>query len=252
VALVVSFPIVCVGKVAGQNPEQATVSVTVALVVEELEVRPVPLHQIELVRAGDTVAVASFRTGLDGKARETVAPGDYHLRSVSPVRLQGKAYRWNVAVTLVQGGRLDVELTNVNAIAESLSVAAQTPVDASDAEARDSVKRLEAHLYARRDGVRQASPSNMALPQAFDDSIYQIEARFRAVVCVPRWEYANDEIKVGSKDSLGLAAAIAETETQAMVNARQAAGWDLIATHAVQRAEYTGTVYSWRRRTNRC
>src|SRR2546422_10854244 len=81
---------------AAQTPRQATVSVTAALVAEELHVRPVALHQLELMRIGDTAATIAFRTGLDGKARQTVLPGSYRLRSVATVQLQGKTYRWDL------------------------------------------------------------------------------------------------------------------------------------------------------------
>ena len=76
--------------VAAQTPRQATVSVTAALVAEELHVRPVALHQLELMRVGDTAVAIAFRTGLDGKARRTIAPGSYRLRSAVPAQLLGK------------------------------------------------------------------------------------------------------------------------------------------------------------------
>src|SRR3989454_946616 len=107
---------------AAQTPRQATVSVTAALVAEELHVRPVALHQIELTRVGDTTATIAFRTGLDGKARHAVAPGSYRLRSTVPAQLLGKTYRWDLPITVGRGQTLEVELTNVNAVVDSVRV----------------------------------------------------------------------------------------------------------------------------------
>jgi len=89
--------------VSAQTPQQAAVSVTAALVAEQLQVRPVPLYQLELVRISDTTATVAFRTGLDGKARQAIAPGSYRLRSVAPVELLGKKYRWNLLLRVSRG-----------------------------------------------------------------------------------------------------------------------------------------------------
>src|SRR5439155_7145517 len=109
-------------RLAAQTPRQATVSVTAALVAEELHVRPVALHQLELMRVGDTAVTIAFRTGLDGKARQVVAPGSYRLRSVVPAQLLGKTYRWDLPITVGRGQMLEVELTNVNAVVDSVRV----------------------------------------------------------------------------------------------------------------------------------
>src|ERR1051325_3695078 len=107
---------------AAQTPRLASVSVTAALVAEELQVRPVALHQLELVRVGDTATTVTFRTGLDGKARQAVAPGSYRLRSITPAQLLGKTYRWDLPVALSGGQVLEIELTNVNAVVDTAVV----------------------------------------------------------------------------------------------------------------------------------
>jgi S1-C subfamily serine protease len=109
------------GRAASQTPQQATIAITAALLAEELQLRPVALHQLLLLRATDTTQVTTLRTGLDGKAKQAVAPGSYRLRSVTPVQLLGKSYRWDVAVTVPKGKRADVELTNVNAIVDTIA-----------------------------------------------------------------------------------------------------------------------------------
>ena len=115
--LVVSIlSLVYAARGASQTPSQTALSITAALVAEELQVRPVALHQLDLLRAADTARVATLRTGLDGKVKQAVAPGNYRLRSVTPVQLLGKSYRWDLVVTVLKGKSTDVELTNVNAI----------------------------------------------------------------------------------------------------------------------------------------
>src|SRR5689334_9071077 len=108
-------------RATGQTRQQATITITAALLAEELQVRPVALHQLLLLRATDTTQVTPLRTGLDGKVKQTVAPGSYRLRSVTPVQLLGKSYRWDVSVTVLRGRVLDVELTNVNAIVDTIA-----------------------------------------------------------------------------------------------------------------------------------
>jgi len=108
-------------RAASQRPQQATITITAALLAEELQVRPVALYQLLLVRATDTTQVITLRTGLDGKAKQGVAPGNYRLRSVTPVQLLGKSYRWDVVVTVLRGRVSDVELTNVNAIVDTIA-----------------------------------------------------------------------------------------------------------------------------------
>ena|SRR5256885_9293687 len=108
-------------RATSQTPQQATIAITAALLAEELQVRPVALHQLLLLRATDTTQVIALRTGLDGKAKQPIAPGRYRLRSVAPVQLLGKSYRWDVSVTVLKGRVLDVELTNVNAIVDTIA-----------------------------------------------------------------------------------------------------------------------------------
>ncbi|HXM39460.1 MAG TPA: trypsin-like peptidase domain-containing protein [Gemmatimonadales bacterium] len=132
---------------AAQTPRQTTVSVTVALVAEQLHVRPVPLHQLVLVRIGDTTVTIAFRTGLDGRARQAMAPGSYRLRSVAPVELLGKTYRWDLPVTVGRGQVLEVELTNINAVVDTVKVVRQ-------AAARDVAPEIAVYNQVKRGVVR--------------------------------------------------------------------------------------------------
>src|SRR5207247_11243683 len=102
--LVVSIlSLVYAARGASQTPSQTALSITAALVAEELQVRPVALHQLDLLRAADTARVATLRTGLDGKVKQAVAPGNSRLRSFPPLWLRGPRYRWGFGATVLRG-----------------------------------------------------------------------------------------------------------------------------------------------------
>jgi len=132
---------------AAQTPRQATVSVTAALVADQLQVRPVPLHQLELLRIPDTAVTVAFRTGLDGKVRQGIAPGRYRLRSVAPIELLGKSYRWDLPLTVNRGQVLELELTNANAIVDSVKLAPR-------AAAREIAPEIAVYNKVKRGVVR--------------------------------------------------------------------------------------------------
>ena len=98
---------------------EGVLAVFAALIGEDLEVKPVPLLELELTIPGDSGIVRSFRTGLDGKAEQTVPPGRYLLRTPTPTRFRGLSYRWNLDVRVVAGQRESMELTNANAQVDS-------------------------------------------------------------------------------------------------------------------------------------
>ena len=139
-----------VSNVSAQTPRQATVSVTAALVASELEVKPVALHQLKLVNLADTSLSISFRTGLDGKATQAVTPGRYQLRSIAPIQLEGKSYRWDLAISTTGGQVLKIELTNANAVVDTLRHALQARAVSPEMAVYDQVKagvvRVEAGL----------------------------------------------------------------------------------------------------------
>jgi S1-C subfamily serine protease len=102
-----------------------TVEVIAAIVGDELQVRPVPLLTIEIWRQEDT-SKASLRTGLDGHARLSLPPGDYHLRTAQTPRIGGKRYSWLVDFRIDPAKVTRLEVTNANAAIDSTVV--PTPV----------------------------------------------------------------------------------------------------------------------------
>jgi trypsin-like peptidase len=108
-----------VGDIATPPLLLGKLSVTVALVGDNLEVRPVPLHAMALVSDGTARESITLRTGLDGKAVQEAPAGSYHLKSVLPATLGGRSYTWNVRVVIKNGQTSSLELTNANAHMDS-------------------------------------------------------------------------------------------------------------------------------------
>lgn len=109
-----------------------TLSVTAALVGENLEVKPVPLHALALVSDAGAAEKIAIRTGLDGKSVQQAPAGSYHLKSMAAVTLAGRAYMWDEPVVIRSGQTTAVELTNANAQVDSgaAPMAATMPVSA--------------------------------------------------------------------------------------------------------------------------
>jgi S1-C subfamily serine protease len=133
-----------VGSVAAKT---GTISITAAIVDEEIQVRPVPLHAIIVASAhADTFTV---RTRQDGTVSISVPVGKYVLRSLTPMLFQGQRYQWNVRVEVEADKVLEVALTNDNAEIEAAPVSSDRP-DAAAAlfdRLRRSVFRVEAGLF---------------------------------------------------------------------------------------------------------
>lgn len=93
--------------------------IQVALVVGDLDVKPVPLYTLRLVGQPDTSLVIPARTGLDGLAEGVAPAGSYLVVGESPARANGLAYSWRVPLTVVAGKLASLELTNANATVDS-------------------------------------------------------------------------------------------------------------------------------------
>ena len=136
-------------------PSAATTGVmlTVAIVGENLAVKPVPLQEFRLIPAGggETILV---RTSLDGKAVASVPGGRYVLENAAPVTVDGTSYLWRVTLDAV-GGTQNVELTNVNATASKIAPgAARTRQMAPEMEVYRSVR---AGVFRIESGLSQGS-----------------------------------------------------------------------------------------------
>ena len=125
-----------------------TVLITAALVDRDMQVRPVPLHGLQVTGTNSVVT----RTALDGKASVVLPPGAYTIASVAPIEFQGQRYRWSVQVTVESGVTTTVSLTNDNATAEGVTampIAPDVRVDRAAAlfeRLKGSVFRIQAGL----------------------------------------------------------------------------------------------------------
>jgi len=104
---------------AAQGGKPANWRIQVALVVGELEVKPVPLYSFRLVGQPDTTLVIPARTGLSGISEGEAPAGAYLVVSDQPARANGVAYSWRAPITLVGGKTVSLELTNANATTDS-------------------------------------------------------------------------------------------------------------------------------------
>jgi len=96
------------------RPAQANLSITAAVVLRDLTVRPIPLLQIELIALADTSRRFQLRTGLDGRVSQSLPGGAYRLRSLSSIQVDDSTFAWDIPVTVTQSGAT-IELTNANA-----------------------------------------------------------------------------------------------------------------------------------------
>jgi len=125
-----------------------TLEVTAALVGSELQIRPIPLLRLEIWLQADT-SRTELRTGLNGHATWTAAPGNYHLRTPATAPIEGKAYSWLVDFRLDPGKVTRLELTNANAQIDS-SVAVAPPIVRSIAPEIALYERLKSGVLQVR------------------------------------------------------------------------------------------------------
>jgi hypothetical protein len=146
--------LVCLLLVAAVTAQSASkVSVKVALVDRDLNVKPVPKQVLLVQKLGaDGTPDAStpaqeLTTSFDGAATLALAPGSYRLSAQKPVEFDGKSYQWAAKFQIAEGQDASVELSNDNAIVSLL------PNVIAAATGRRRVTE-EAELFKQlRDGV---------------------------------------------------------------------------------------------------
>lgn len=113
------FAFVLVSEVTGQEPVIGAWKVRFALVLEDLVVKPVPLHGFRLLSDADSSIAIPGMSGLDGLAEGLVPAGSYRLVSQEAAMVNGVAYSWDVAIYVNEVGVAELDLTNVNATIDS-------------------------------------------------------------------------------------------------------------------------------------
>ena len=118
---------------------EAKLAVTVAIVLGDMTVRPVPAYALDLVSETDSSQRIALRTALDGQVAQVVPVGRYTLRSVRPAVLNDSSYQWTVPVVVDQSGA-KIELSNMNAVAAAAKRVAARQV-APEREVFEKVRR---------------------------------------------------------------------------------------------------------------
>ncbi|MEO8480752.1 MAG: DUF2846 domain-containing protein [Acidobacteriota bacterium] len=88
-----------------------SVHVSVALVDDQLNIRPVPRHVLVLTSASASGGPLRLVTGFDGQLDATVPAGTYTLTSERTVDFQGRAYRWDQPLIVRSGETLSLALS---------------------------------------------------------------------------------------------------------------------------------------------
>ena len=104
----------------------ATVTVTAAVVLKDLTVRPIPLLALTVINASDSSRSVDVRTSLDGRASMTLDWGSYRIRSTKPATVADSTYAWDVPFEVGRTGAA-IELTNANARVAPVAVAPPAP-----------------------------------------------------------------------------------------------------------------------------
>lgn len=101
-----------------------SVSIRAAVVLPDYTVKPLPLLSVTARRNGATDSV-SGRTDLEGRLSMTLPAGRYTLSAKSAQPIAARVYSWAVPVTIEAGGTRAIELTNANAVTDSVAVVAR-------------------------------------------------------------------------------------------------------------------------------
>jgi S1-C subfamily serine protease len=123
-----------------------SVTIIVAIVGDNLSIKPVPLHELRLTSSNiDNIETITARTGLDGTATLMVPSDDYEVTSAQPVSVDGTQYFWTVGLDASGPAAVRLELTNANA----KIAAAPTAVVAPPTQGRQMAPEREVYQKVR-------------------------------------------------------------------------------------------------------
>ncbi len=119
-----------------------TLQLTVMLVAADLSLKPVPKRTFVIVDSAGSTEKKQLTTGFDGRARLSLPPGNYLLRTVESLDFESRTITWEVPFSIQAGDETVLELSNDNAtIADGLPAPA-------------TIEGNESQLYRRfRDSV---------------------------------------------------------------------------------------------------
>lgn len=155
-------PAPVVAPAAPTAPTRGTLHVSIALVLPDLTMRPVPMHALELVATADTTVRHAVRTGGDGMAHQEIAVGRYRVRSVQAVTLRDSSYRWDDVVEITTADTR-LELTNATAAVAAVAVVA-LPVARQMAPERAVFEQIRRGVFRVESGLGHGSGFLAAIP----------------------------------------------------------------------------------------
>jgi S1-C subfamily serine protease len=91
------------------------------IVVDELMQRPVPLTDFILKPIDPKAKPIAFRTDEQGRAIVKGEPGEYDLQNIRPLQYKGRSLVWSKRVKLEAGAKLDLKLTDADAVITEVS-----------------------------------------------------------------------------------------------------------------------------------
>jgi S1-C subfamily serine protease len=155
--IIAAFLALIAGPVQSQEGPSAGFRVRVALVLEDLQVRAVPLQRLELVSAEDSAFRMPIQADLSGEISGEVPAGRYQLRSTAPARLQGVTYAWLVDVMLEAGRTTVIELTSGNATIDSTGAASASAAGRRVEDAVVTYRRVRSGVFRLEAGLGHGS-----------------------------------------------------------------------------------------------
>jgi len=75
------------------SDDTVALKIKVILIDAQLNQKPVPRYALKVQRPGEATPAYTARTGFDGVADISVAPGTYEVASIEALPFEGKEYR---------------------------------------------------------------------------------------------------------------------------------------------------------------
>lgn len=107
-----------------------TLAIRAAIVLPDYAVKPLPLLPI-LARRGDRTDSVSANADLDGRASLTLTAGVHTITARTSQPVNGHLYAWSLTVIVRAGVTQALDLTNANALADSVVAVVPTPTAAA-------------------------------------------------------------------------------------------------------------------------
>lgn len=124
------------------------VLIKAAVVDTDLSVKPVPKQRFEILPEAETAGEAVLiTTSFTGESQVPLMPGRYRIRSAAPVQFGLRRLQWDVLFEVKGSGPVTVELSNDNAVVETLAAGAPERPSSNATEIfqtlRDAVVTIE-------------------------------------------------------------------------------------------------------------